>query len=34
LVPSKAEHFWPFYGNLNGAWFLSHPVQQNVTVVV
>jgi type 1 glutamine amidotransferase len=31
---ADTEYSWPFYGNLMGAWFLSHPAQQNATVTV
>ncbi|GIF63307.1 hypothetical protein Ais01nite_13420 [Asanoa ishikariensis] len=29
---ADTEYSWPFYGNLVGAWFLSHPAQQNATI--
>ena len=31
--PPTPSTTWPFYGTLVGAWFLSHPAQQNATVV-
>jgi len=27
------EYDWPFYGNLNGAYFLTHPPAQEATVI-
>ena len=31
---ADTEYTWPFYGTLVGAWFLSHPAQQNATINV
>ncbi|GAA2360564.1 ThuA domain-containing protein [Dactylosporangium salmoneum] len=31
---SDTEYDWPWYGELMGAWFTSHPAQQQVTVKV
>ncbi len=31
---ADTEYAWPFYGQLMGAWFLSHPVPQAADVVV
>jgi type 1 glutamine amidotransferase len=31
---ADTEYDWPFYGTLMGAWFLSHPAIQQVTVNV
>jgi type 1 glutamine amidotransferase len=31
---ADTEHTWPWYGNLVGAWFKTHPSPQKATVVV
>jgi len=31
---SDTEYDWPFYGELVGAWFLTHPAVQEATIVV
>eukprot|EP00475_Leptophrys_vorax_P004123 TRINITY_DN1245_c0_g1_i1.p1 TRINITY_DN1245_c0_g1~~TRINITY_DN1245_c0_g1_i1.p1 ORF type:complete len:320 (+),score=82.83 TRINITY_DN1245_c0_g1_i1:474-1433(+) len=30
---SDTEHSWPWYGNLTGAYFVTHPAQQNGLVI-
>ena len=31
---ADTEHTWPWYGNLVGAWFKTHPPPQKATVIV